>query len=384
MKKKVCFEINGKNNCYDPKKVKLTSEKCNYTPKSDPKRWAILVFSIVLILLSSMLGLFLRNYFNTDGRKEVNLMHYDTELIYTNGNGEYIIDINPNVDTDRTEISVTFPDSNVKSFSCNYTTGKVLGTDYYSILWIPLQNSYASSDGIGNGQNIGSEYLIYDTIDMLGNGNKTYTLTVKRNDLWWTTERKLLGVQHSLICELSDGGMYYGEVIVDSTSGLLEESHRFTLKDYGSYPSSRHRVFILTFLMIAITLIIIGSFIRQQKKNKSNPKYVIALSIGLFASFIDLMVDVWFYAWITIYGVVAIHFAFALVLFLLNKKESFIQSTSFIFPIIIELAAYGLATYLIGAPTPEVIAYTPAMVVASMIFSKDGMGSFRKTLEYTC
>ena len=184
MNEKICFEIDGKSKCYDAEKVKLTSKKCIYKPKSNSKKWIILVFSIVFILLSSMFGLFLRNYFNTDGRKKINLIQYDTQIVYTNKNGNYVVDINPNVETDITELTVTFPNSSAKSFLCNYTTGKILETEYYSIFWIPLENSYVSSDGIGNGQNIGSEYNVYDVINILENGNKTYTLKVKKNDLW--------------------------------------------------------------------------------------------------------------------------------------------------------------------------------------------------------
>lgn len=245
-------------------------------------------------------------------------------------------------------------------------------TNNQTIFWVHIVEP--GSTGSEFQEHVGTNYSIWDPVGILGAPDTEYVLTIIDTLVYWAEEPPLHGAQFSLkfeVRDLNDTKVAEGEM--DYTCGML-----FVLTiGYGSlrslelidtnYDISRNR---LSVLPGAITVLIAGpiavfAYLHFRRKEPRGLKLetTFLVATGGLVLFIDIVIDVWFYATIPFgyRGNQFLHLMMVVVfaIYALWKKVGL----KWVIPAFLELAFLGAMVQFTGDPyVPHLTAFMGLMI----------------------
>ena len=182
----------------------------------------------------------------------------------------------------------------------------ILGeTHNFTIFWLHI----VAPDSMGSEMtvHVGENYSIFDPVGVLGAPNRTYTLFITENHVYWAEDPSLHGAQYSLKFEIRDlNDVKVGEGELDFTSGILFRlnigaGNLRTLKLIDTnYVISRNRLagwpWTITFAIASPLIVFMYLFYRRKEPLQIALNTATLVAIGSAAFIIDIMIDVWMYA----------------------------------------------------------------------------------------
>ena len=156
---------------------------------------------------------------------------------------------------------------------------------------------------------IGKTHQIIDPIGIFGIVNQEFNLTTTGFVNYWSTEPAIDGAQASISFIITKNGQTVAEGIMDRTCGLIFKmqisagSYRTLEIISTNYDISRNRwssFFTVLAAVIALPIVAYIVFWKTKRFNIEDKEERIELSIllgvGTTAIFVDIWIDVWFYA----------------------------------------------------------------------------------------
>lgn len=337
------------------------------------KRLAVLIIGGLALIAPFVVNQLLILLDSPLNRTDISLYQTSSRIIYDYESGklndqtstfDLIIQV-PDPQTGFTSVRAEYGGKQV-SFECDYETGKVIQggvvSEYYTMFFVPVENPMLTF-----GQPVEqSEFEIIDIIGFFGSENEIYTLQIGERKVYWDVNPGVDGAQFSLEITLYDSnGINIAEGLIDSTCGFLEviqggdSNAELTLSSPGNYAMSRNRDNMLLWgLIIGIPLPFVCFIILKQRDVDKEEAMEFSLLVGVAVSvvLIDIIIDVWFYAWFgkdwmlyihliatALYGLVCLYLRYGI---------------KWIFPAFLEVAFIFAMTNFVGDPyVPHLTAF---------------------------
>jgi len=255
-----------------------------------------------------------------------------------------VVDITPN--GDYSEVKIWINGLNA-TFEVNVIDGTVKGTNKNTIFWFFCETSLGVF-----GDSFEDQYDVIDPAGILGSTNSNYTVIIGEKTIWWSEEPSVLGGQASVeVAFYDESDKKIADGLIDITSGILETVEGtidMTLVNPGSFPMSRHRLtsfwwmvgFVVGAPIVAWIIMRAGKFLHDE-----TTKVVILVSMASTATFLDLYLDIWFYAYIGVINLLFIHF-FAMCIFSGLALQMRIRPSWVILPMGVEIGVAIVASLL--------------------------------------
>ncbi len=276
-----------------------------------------------------------------------------------------------------TKVTSTYG-GDVENWDIDYSTGKIKGTETYTMFWIPIKNPMLNLAQFA----IATEFSVKDVIGILGTKGLDYTLRIGEKKVYWDVNPELAGAQFSFVIRLykSDETLM-AEGLMDSTAGFLEtflggpDNNRLTILSPGNYQISRNRYNMFLWGIVFGIALPTGIFLYMRKKKydeELTKEFTLVVLVGIIATLVDIDMDVWFYAWFGMAIMLYIHIACALVIGLICWRLGY--GGKWAFPALIEVAFVWVMNRFVGDPyVPHLTAFMGIFLAFFGILYRSGI-----------
>ncbi|TFG05670.1 MAG: hypothetical protein EU536_01400 [Promethearchaeota archaeon] len=307
------------------------------------------------------------------------------EYLYENGSlghsSRLTLDINVPETKDITTVTATL-DSVEITFQVNYTTGHWIdngvSTSNFTIFWILVQNPMLHGWEFALFENTS----IVDPVGLLGPVNATYTLIIGEKKVYWDVYPGMDGAQFSFVINIYDASnVKVGDGLMDSTCGFLEilqggpNNARIEVISPGNFQVSRNRYMMLWWGLVFTIALPITCFLLMRWRGSDKEvaeEFALLLAVGTSATFIDITIDVWFYARLGYTGMIILHFAAVIGYALVCIRLKY--GVKWVIPAFLEVAFIFSITQFVGDPyVPHITAFLGLIVTYLAMLFRSGI-----------
>lgn len=316
---------------------------------------------------------------------DIKLFQTTTTIRYQYEDGTYEHSTTLTVEIDASDLTtatvISTLGAEVRNWEVDYTTGKEKSTGKYSLFWVFITNPMLSIGQLDTTQ----EYEVVDPIGIITPDDTTtvYTLRFGERKVYWDVNPELAGAQFSLEYHIyNPAGREVATGLMDSTCGFLstfyggDNNAKLTITSPGSFAISRNRMNFFFWGIVFGIAMPIGIFIYMKKKEYDDDlteEFILIMTTGIIATLIDIDIDVWFYAWFGMTGMLLIHIGAAVVFGLICWRLKYGAKWATIG--LIEVAFVFAMNFAVGDPyVPHLTANMGLFLTFFAMLYRSGLG----------
>jgi len=271
--------------------------------------------------------------------------------------------------------------NNVTNYQCDYDTGEFImdgkKSGNYTIFWIPVNNPMLNAWTFQQFENTS----VIDPVGILGAVNTSYTLVIGEKKVYWETPQAMDGAQFSFVVLFYDeNNVKVAEGLMDSTCGFLEtleggpDHATLTVSDTGLFLVSRNRYNILlwTPIIAGIASVVLLVLMKKREISKEiQEEVMLLLGIAISVDIVDIIIDVWFYSWLGMDGMLYLHLGLFAVYSLICLRLGY--GIKWAYPAFLEVAFVFVMNRFVGDPyVPHITAFMGLFAAYLAILFRSG------------
>ena len=317
----------------------------------------------------------------------IKLYQTTTTVSYSWNNGtlghssQLTLDITAGSSGTFTSVKAKLGDTEI-NYNIDYNSGEFIDINQksgnYTIFWIPVNNPMLNPWAL----KLFESTSVIDPVGLIGPVNASYTLVMGEEKVYWDTPQGLDGAQFSFVIRLYDSNnTKVAEGLMDSTCGFLElfdggsNQASITIISAGVFAVSRNRynVLLWTPIIAAISCIVVMILMKKREVAKEiQEEVMLILGIAISVVMVDIVIDVWFYSWLGMNGMLLLHLGLAALYSLICIRLGY--GIKWAYPAFLEVAFVFVMNLFVGDPyVPHITAFMGLFAAYLAILFRSGI-----------